>query len=125
MSAQTISMPNRHGHYVEVELPAYLDRVLFDNRWGKHKLRILEIGHYWYRIRGWDKHRPAYGIEKDIELLKHFLDRFAKFDDGTRLETITDIRFHKEPKNYYVSFKMVDPYALSMERAGLIVMKKG
>lgn len=122
---KTIILPNKHGHYVDVELPAYLDRVLFDDRWGKRKLRIVEVGHYWYRIYGWDKTRPAYGIEKDMDLLRHFLDRFAEFDDGGRLQTITDIRYHRETKNYYATFKMVDPYALAMEKAGLIVLKKG
>lgn len=124
MEERTICLPNKHGHYVDVKIPAYLNKVLYYRRWNEHKLRIIERGHYWYRIYGWNKIRPAYGIEKDIKLLKRFLDRFAKCDDGTTLKTITDIRFHKERNNYYVSFKMVDPYAFAMERAGLVVLKK-
>ena len=115
-------MPNKHGHYKEVEIPKYLDEVLFDRRWGHERLRIRNVHDYWYRIYGWDKLRKAYGIEKDIAKLKHFLDRFSTFDDGTSLENITGIKFHKEPKNYYVTFKMVDPFAFSLEKAGLIDM---
>lgn len=118
-----IWLPNKHGHYVGVAVPKYLDEVLFDRRYGKCRLRIKEIGHYWYRIDGWNPGRRAYGIEQDITALKRFLDRFSIFDDGSRLENITEIKYHKERKNYYVNFKMVDPYAQAMERAGLVVMK--
>lgn len=118
-----ICLPNKHGHYQTVKVPKYLDEVLFDRRYGKCKLRIKEIGHYWYIIQGWNPQRRAYGIEQDIMALKKFLDRFSVFDDGNHLENITEIKYHKERKNYYVKFKMVDPYALAMERAGLVVMK--
>lgn len=121
---KTVYLPTRAGHYKDVSIPVYLEDVLFERRWGKEKLRIVEVGHYWYRIHGWNYSRRAYGIEKDIELLKRFLDRFATFDDGSRLETITQVRFHKAPKNYYVTFKMVDPYAQALESAGLIQMKE-
>lgn len=121
----TVLMPNKHGGYQRVKIPAYMDRVLFDRRWGKTKIRIREIGHYWYKIEGWQSNRPAYGIEKDIELLKMWLDRYAKFCDGTSLETITDVVFHKERKNYWVKFKMVDPFAMELERAGLVILKDG
>lgn len=113
-------LPNKQGHYNPVKVPAYLDDVLFDRRWGKCRLRIEEIGAYTYRIRGWNAGRKAYGIEKDIELLKHFLDRYAVFEDGSMLETITNIRFNKHPKNYYVTFEMMDPFAHEFEKAGLI-----
>lgn len=120
----TIYLPQRNGGYAEIEIPKYLDRVLFENPWDRKGLRIKDIGQYWYKIQGFEKERPAYGIEKDIELLKRFLDRFSRFSDGTSLQTITDIKFHKEKKNYYVKFKMVDPYSLAMERAGLVTLRR-
>lgn len=113
-------LPNKYGNYKSVLIPKYMDEVLWDRRHGKCVPRIHEIGEYFYRIDGWNKNRKAYGIYADIDKFKKFLDKYSKFDDGSRLITITHIGYHEKRNNYYATFKMVDPYALAFEKAGLI-----
>ena len=125
---KVIYLPNAAGHYKPVAVPKYLLPTFFH---GLHKPSALSRGLRIHRAnaphsfkiygRPDDVNKSAYGLPGYVENLRHFLNRFAKKLDPD-METVTDIHLHEECKNYWISFTMYDPWALALEKAGLILL---
>ena len=125
---KVIYLPNAAGHYKPVAVPKYLLSTLFH---GMNKPSALNRGlrihranaPHNFKIYGHpdDVGKLAYGLPKYVENLGRFLNRFAKKLDPD-MEAITDIHLHKARKDYWISFTMYDPWALALEKAGLILL---
>ena len=103
-------LPNCRGNYKERRIPQYIREILYNGR----NLRITTDPYREnrYSLRGYNAQRPAYGIYADMDAFKKWAAMY--------FTEIEDIRYHVEPKDYYVDFTMYDPLANILEKAGLI-----
>ena len=108
----TLYLPNKNGNHKATKIPQYIQDILIRRYKDKDLPRLVCVGCYRYRMYGYNPQRPSYGIYKDMELLKKWVERY--------FTVIEDIKYHEERKNYYVEFTMYDTMAQQFEKHGLI-----